>query len=72
MSELLKQLAAYGVNVPETMDRFVNDTELYAKCLTLLIQDDNWQLLGDALQSGDLDQAFMAPTRSRGLRATWG
>ncbi|MEG1774896.1 MAG: Hpt domain-containing protein [Clostridia bacterium] len=72
MSELLNRLDAYGVNIPETMDRFVNDTELYERCLQLLLQDENWGKLGEALQAADLEQAFMAAHTLKGVTGNMG
>lgn len=67
-----EKLAAYGVDVPVTMERLGNSEDLYLSCLDLFIKDGNMQGLGEALEQGDLKKGFEAAHALKGVSANLG
>ena len=60
MGEFKKLFEAYGGDYQATMARFLDNEAMYLKFLPKLFQDDNLQKLGDALDAGNLSDAFSA------------
>lgn len=58
MSKLTDRLEAYGVNIPEVMERFVDDEEMYEDCLNMFIRDASFQELGNTISAGKYEEAF--------------
>lgn len=58
MGILLDKLAVYGMEVELTMERFVQDEELYADCLFGFIQDNEFSLLEQAMAKQDYAAAM--------------
>ncbi|MDR0930052.1 MAG: Hpt domain-containing protein [Oscillospiraceae bacterium] len=72
MAGFQEKLVGYGVNYQITMARFVNSEKLYLRCLDMLIQDNNLEKLGQALEAGDLHAAFEAAHTLKGVVANMG
>lgn len=72
LSELKTKLAAYGVDVAETMDRFVGDEELYVSCLHLFFDDENFTALRKALDEKAYGQVFDCAHSLKGVTANLG
>jgi HPt (histidine-containing phosphotransfer) domain-containing protein len=58
MTKLTEELEAYGVNLTEVMERFVNDEEFYADCLLSFMEDPSFEALGSALEEQNFSEAF--------------
>lgn len=67
-----EKLAAYGVDVPVTMERLGNSEDLYLRCLDLFLNDGNMEGLGEALEQGDLKKGFEAAHALKGVAANLG
>ncbi|MCD2491590.1 Hpt domain-containing protein [Lacrimispora sp. NSJ-141] len=63
---------SYGGDYETTMDRFMGKEELYLKILNMLSRDDNMQKLEDALQKGNLPDAFDAAHTLKGVAGNLG
>lgn len=72
MSPLITSLEEYGVNLSETMERFLNDEKFYVKCLKMMIADPQFGQLGAALQIPDYDQAFRLTHALKGVVSNMG
>ena len=72
MSALQDLFSAYGGDYDKTMERFMNNENLYYKILPMLFQDNNLQKLGTALETGDFDSAFIAAHTLKGVSANLG
>lgn len=69
---LLPRLAAYGADVAGTMERFLDDEQLYYKCLLLFIEDVNFAALEQALEAGEEQRAFAAAHTLKGVAGNLG
>lgn len=63
---------AYGADYQSTMERFMGNEKMYLKILDMLFEDKNLQKLGDALDSGDLSEAFEAAHTLKGVVGNMG
>ena len=72
MSKLLDDLQAYGVDLAETMDRFVDDEELYVSCLEEFRTEPSFDHLRSALDNGDMEAAFDAAHTLKGVTGNLG
>lgn len=72
MSPLIASLEEYGVNLAETMERFLNNEEFYVKCLKMMIADPQFVELGSALRIADYDQAFRLTHALKGVVSNMG
>lgn len=72
MSPLIASLEEYGVNLQETMERFLNDEKFYVKCLKMMIADPQFGELGSALQIPDYDQVFRLTHALKGVVSNMG
>ncbi len=72
MGEFKKLFEAYGGDYQATMARFLDNEAMYLKFLPKLFQDDNLQKLGDALDAGNLSDAFSAAHTLKGLTGNLG
>ena len=57
MSKLTDKLAEFGVDVAMTMDRFVDDEDLYVNCLNIFLNDEKLGLLEKAIKNKDYEEA---------------
>ncbi|MEG0391553.1 MAG: Hpt domain-containing protein [Anaerovoracaceae bacterium] len=69
---ILQELSAWGVPMEETLERFVDDDELYVDCLFKFIEDDNFPLLEEAIKTENYDQAFNAAHTLKGVSGNLG
>lgn len=72
MSELKTNLATYGVDVTETMERFLGDEELYVSCLGLFFADENFANLRQALDDKAYEQVFDCAHSLKGVAINLG
>lgn len=72
MSPLMANLEEYGVNIPETMERFLNNEGFYIKCLKMLVADPQFDELGTVLRIPDYDQAFRLTHALKGVVGNMG
>ncbi|MBO4461319.1 MAG: Hpt domain-containing protein, partial [Lachnospiraceae bacterium] len=74
MTDLQKErLEGLGVNIEETMERFVENEALYFRCLNKLQDDKNFSLMCDAIEEGtDAGKAFDAAHALKGVSANLG
>lgn len=63
MSELTERLAQYGVNIPEVMERFVDDEELYLSCLHIFVKDAPSRACGTRWKARTIPRRSTARTR---------
>ena len=72
MGRFEEAFGAYGGDYKITMERFMGNEALYIRLLGMLFQDENLDLLGRALDSGDLSGAFSAAHTLKGVAANLG
>ncbi len=58
MSELIEKLRNADCDVDMALARFVDDVELYTEYYAQLLNDEGFELLGDALNDGNKQEAF--------------
>lgn len=71
-NEILNALEAWGVNLEETLSRFIDDSELYIECLYTFADDNNFVDLGVALQNADYQRAFDCAHTLKGVAGNLG
>lgn len=57
----------YGADYETTMNRFLNNEEMYIRLLGMLFLDDNLEKLGRALEAKDFGSAFEAAHTLKGV-----
>ena len=72
MSRLLDELEAYGVDLAVTLDRFIDDEELYVSCLETFQAETGFGDLRNALDAGDYAAAFDAAHTLKGVTGNLG
>ena len=72
MSEKTVKLAAYGVDLPMVLERFVDDEEMYLHCIDLFINDKAFPELGYAIEAGDYKTAFEKAHSMKGVSSNLG
>ena len=74
MTDLQRErLENLGVDIEETMERFVENEALYFRCLNKLQDDKNYSLLIEAIDEGnDATKAFDAAHALKGVSANLG
>lgn len=72
MSPWIAGLKEYGVNLPETMERFLNDENFYLKCLKKMIAAPQFDQLGAALGIGNYEYAFQLTHTLKGMVGNMG
>lgn len=66
------KLIALGVNLEETLERFVDNENLYFRCLNKLLEDKNYNDMMAAIDTGDASTAFDAAHALKGVSANLG
>lgn len=66
MSPFIEKLEEYGVNIQPTLERFVDNEDLYKKCLNLLINDTNFIELEKNIEEEKYSEAFNAAHALKG------
>lgn len=72
MEEKLMMLAEWGVNIEETMERFLDDKELYVSMLGRFAEDEEFTQLGNAISTKEYNQAFEYAHSLKGVSANLG
>ena len=72
MSKLIEALEAKGCDMETTLERFLNDEDFYENCLFEMLDDKNFELLGECLEKNDIDAAFNCAHTLKGLVANMG
>ncbi|MBC8530320.1 Hpt domain-containing protein [Gehongia tenuis] len=65
-------LRAYGVNLNEVMERFINDEALYYDCLNAFIDDPSFYGLHDAILAKEYETAFHHAHTLKGVASNLG
>lgn len=53
LSRLIKKLTAYGADMRGIKDRFMGDAELYEKCYLDFLDERNFDLLSQAVETNN-------------------
>ncbi|MCI1723705.1 MAG: Hpt domain-containing protein [Lachnospiraceae bacterium] len=69
MTELLDRLQDWGCNIPEGMNRFLQDKDLYVKCLKSFVTDESFARLSDDLKNREFKGAFEDAHTLKGVSA---
>lgn len=70
--EQVKKLEGLGVNLEDTLERFVDNEQLYLKCLNKLLDDKNYTNMLSAIDEEDAEAAFDAAHALKGVSANLG
>ena len=62
-------LAQFGANVPEGLERCLNDEAFYLELVEMTLEDDSFSRLSDAVEAGDKKAAFEAAHALKGVAA---
>ena len=66
------KLESLGVDLEETLERFVDNEELYLRCLGKLLQDKNYNGMFEAISAKNASAAFDAAHALKGVTANLG
>lgn len=72
MSELTKRMDTYGADTTATMERFLNDEDMYVKCLHIFSKDSGFTDLAFALEKKDYIAAFESAHMLKGVASNLG
>ena len=72
MSKLTDLLNVYGADTIPTMERFLQDEEMYLDCLLSFSKDEGFQKLEAALQEKNFSAAFDDAHMLKGVAANLG
>lgn len=72
MERLLNELRAWGCDVEEAMERFLEDEGLYYSCLRMVTEDEGLKRLGEELEAGEVETAFDCAHTLKGVIANMG
>lgn len=62
----------YGFDVDKALERMAGDEELYESCFYIVMEDECFELLGDELQKGDVDNAIKSAHTLKGIVSNTG
>ncbi len=62
----IDMLTAYGANTKEGMQRCMNNESFYLRLVRMIAEDAHFQSLYDAIEAGDLTDAFEAAHALKG------
>ena len=65
----IEELKKYGANTDEGLKRCVNNEALYLRLVKMVLNNDGFQKLEDAINAHDLDAAFQAAHGLKGIAA---
>ncbi|SFA69487.1 HPt (histidine-containing phosphotransfer) domain-containing protein [Acetitomaculum ruminis DSM 5522] len=71
-AETRNSLIAIGADIEGTMDRFLNNEELYVKFLKKFLDDENFSILEKSLKEANYDDAFSSSHTLKGVSANLG
>lgn len=72
MGTLIEEIRAYGADVDGALERFLDDEDLYEKCLLTFVDDESFAGLKEALDGKDYEQAFNCAHTLKGVAANLG
>lgn len=72
MDSRLAELKAWGCNIDEVMERFLDDEEFYFECFEQAMNDPCFSQLEDALKRHDVKKGFENAHTLKGLIANLG
>ncbi|MEG2199653.1 MAG: Hpt domain-containing protein [Anaerovorax sp.] len=72
MTEMIEKLKEYGGDVTGIKDRFLNDMDLYKKCLVVFLEDPSFEKLSEALLETDYAKAFEYAHTLKGVAGNMG
>lgn len=72
MTELIRTLSLYGMNVKDAMSRFMGDEELFELCFKQFAHDKGFERLEEAIKAKDYDAAFKAAHSLKGVAGNLG
>lgn len=72
MSTLTATLEAWHCDVAGAMRRFLNDESLFKMCFSQMMDDENFEALGTALQANDTTASFECAHALKGIIANMG
>lgn len=72
MSELINELTSLGCDMEGTMERFLNNEELFFKCLGKALNDKSFKELGTSLEEKNCETGFDHAHNLKGLIANMG
>lgn len=61
------RLKSAGIDIEDAMKRFMNNEAMYLKYLKRLPDEETYAMLSEAMEAGDVEQAFQAAHRLKGL-----
>ncbi len=67
MGTFIDRLAAYGANTETGLARFAGDEDLYERCFYMLLEDETFANLKEALDAKDFDAAFREAHALKGV-----
>lgn len=71
-AEQTVKLEMLGVDIDETLERFVDNEGLYFRCLNKLIDDKNYENMNNAISEKNSQAAFEAAHALKGVTANLG
>ena len=72
MDGRLIELKAWGCNIDEVMERFLDDEEFYFECYAQAMEDPCFSQLKEALEKHDIKRGFESAHTLKGLIANLG
>jgi len=69
---VLNDLSDWGVNLKETLSRFVDDKDFYISCLNTFTTEEGFEDLKDAMKSENYTKAFEVSHSLKGLTGNLG
>ena len=72
MKGFKEKFQAYGADYSVTMERFMGNEAMYMRFLDMLFEDENLRRLGEALEEGNMNDAFTAAHTLKGVAGTMG
>jgi chemotaxis protein histidine kinase CheA len=72
MNEVLEGLNAWGCDLEGALERFLGDEKLYQSCLTMVVEDESFDGLKEALAADERKKAFDCAHTLKGVFANMG
>ena len=72
MSIFTVKLGDYGVNIPETLPRFLGDEGFYCECINAFKREDDFALLEEKVREKAYSEAFDVAHTLKGVTANLG
>lgn len=67
-----KNLTDMGVDIPRTLERFIDNEAFYLRMLFKFLEDPNYHLLCESIKNGDYADAFKSAHTLKGVSANMG